>query len=138
MARLSGFVLHVMMLAALAQPALADTYLNCLINSIVMTSGPHGETSSTRKQHLSFQINDATKTIKFQDLQLKVRRFDQFRISAYREHTSFEIDRKNRTLQYASSITKNEITTIIVGSGSCQVAPFKRSTNKISSSGRLQ
>ena len=136
MARLSGFVLHMITLAALPQPALADTYLNCLINSSVIISGPHGETLSMRKQHLFFQINDATKTIKFQGKQLKVRRFDPLRITANGEHTSFEIDLKNHTLQYASSITKNGITTIIAGSGSCQLAPFKNRTNKISSRGR--
>jgi hypothetical protein len=112
------------MLAALAQPVLAGTHLNCATRKTVIMSGPSGDTSTVREEDLGFRVDDVTKTLTFlNDTSLTVRRLDRSWISAERDGIFYEFDRQNGTLSFAASITKDRITTIIVGSGRCEVAP---------------
>lgn len=84
---------------------------------------PHGETSSTKKLNLIFQVNDAAKTIKFLDhTALTVTRFDRFWISAEHDDVSYEFNRQDGTLSYASSTMRDGVATTIVGSGLCKSA----------------
>jgi len=53
---------------------------------------------------------------------LTVHRFDDHWISAARGDTSYELDRQNGNLAYASSTTKDGTATIIVASGHCEIA----------------
>ena len=52
----------------------------------------------------------------------RVRRFDDSWISAARGDMSYEFDRQNGNLTYASSTTKEGSATIIIGSGRCKIA----------------
>jgi hypothetical protein len=54
-------------LAALAQPALAHTHLNCSTRKVVLISAPTGETSSAREENLGFWVDDQVKTLTFLD-----------------------------------------------------------------------
>jgi len=124
MKRVSDCVVLTITLAALAQPVLAGTYLNCSTRRVVIISGPRGETSSTRKDDFAFQVDDAAKTLKFLDnTPLTITRLDRSWISANRDGIFYEFDRQDRTLSYAASTTKDGVTTTIVGSGRCEIAP---------------
>ena len=110
-------------LAALAQPVLARTYLNCSTRKVVIISAPSGDTSSRRDENLGFWIDDAAKTLTFVDnTPLSVTRLDRAWISADRDGIFYELDRQGGTLTYAASTTKDAITTTIVGSGRCEIA----------------
>jgi hypothetical protein len=112
-------------LAALAQPVGAGTQLSCSTKKVVIISAPSGETSSTREEDLSFWVDDAAKTLRFAgDGPLVVTQFGNYWISANGDGIFYEIDRQSGTLTYASSTTKDSVTTTIVGSGRCQVARF--------------
>jgi hypothetical protein len=112
-------------LAALAQPVVADTQLNCSTKKVVIIGAPSGETSSTREEILSFRVDDAAKTLRFAgDGPLAVTQFGNYWISANSDGIFYELDRQSGTLTYASSTTKDGVTTTIVGSGRCQVARF--------------
>ena len=52
---------------------------------------------------------------------LTVRRFDDHWITAVRGDVSYEFNRDNGNLAYASSTTKDGIATIIIRSGQCEV-----------------
>jgi len=54
---------------------------------------------------------------------LIIRRFDDRWISATRGDVSYELDRQDGNLTYASSTTKDGVTTIVIGSGRCKLAP---------------
>ena len=54
---------------------------------------------------------------------LTVHRFDDHWISAIRGDMSYELDRHNGNLTYASSTTKDGAATITIGSGRCEIAP---------------
>ena len=54
---------------------------------------------------------------------LTVTRLDQFWISANRDDIFYEFDRRDGILSYASSTTKDGVSTTIVGSGRCQTPP---------------
>ena len=56
------------------------------------------------------------------DMPLTVRRFDERWISVDRGDVPYEFDRQNGNLTYASSVTKNGVATIIIGSGRCKLA----------------
>jgi hypothetical protein len=115
-------------LAALAQPVLARTYLNCSTRKVVIISAPSGDTSSRRDENLGFWIDDAAKTLTFVDnTPLTVTRLDRAWISADRDGIFYEFDRQGRTLTYAASTTKDAVTTTIVGSGRCEItaAPMR-------------
>jgi hypothetical protein len=115
-------------LALLTAPALAATVVNCSTTKVTITSGLHGQASSTAKESLSFRIDAAAKTITFLNgTPLSVTRFDRARISAQYNDVSYEFDRQDSTLSYASSGTKDTTTTVIVGSGRCAVVKRRSS-----------
>ena len=67
---------------------------------------------------MTFWIDDAAKTFIFSDgRRLRVARFEQSWISASSEDIQYEFNRADRTLTYAGSTTKDNVTTTIVGSG---------------------
>jgi hypothetical protein len=108
-------------LVALAQPVLARTYLNCFARKVVLTSAPRGDTASTSEENLGFWVDDEVKTLTFQDnTPLNITRLDRLWISANRDDIYYELDRRDGTLTYASSTTKNGVSTTIVGSGRCE------------------
>jgi len=115
------------MLGVIILPALADTYLHCPSIKVVMTSGLHGETSSEKKEDLMFRLDDAAKTLEFtNNTPLTITRFDRSWISAESDGVSYEFDRQDGTLSFASSTMKDGVATTIVGSGRCQIATAPR------------
>ena len=52
---------------------------------------------------------------------LIVRRFDDRWIGAARDDVSYELDRQDGNSAYASSTTKGDVTTIIIGYGLCKL-----------------
>jgi hypothetical protein len=111
-------------LAVLAQPALARTYLNCSTRKVVLISAPSGDTSSAREEDLGFWVDDEAKTLTFLDnTPLTVTRLDRFWISADRDGIFYEFDRRDGNLTYASATTKDGVSTTIVGSGRCEAPP---------------
>ena len=109
-----------MALAVWTEPALARSYLNCLTKKVVIVEAPRGSTSSSIEESLGFWIDEAAKTLVLADGPLlTVRRFDDRWISATRGDMSYEFDRQNDNLTYASSTTKEGSATIIIGSGRC-------------------
>jgi hypothetical protein len=107
-------------LAALAQPVLARTHLNCSTRKVVLISAPTGDKSSAREENLSFWVDDEAKTLTFlDDTPLTVTRLDQFWIRADRDGIFYEFDRRDGNLSYASSTTKDGVSTTIIGSGRC-------------------
>ena len=118
-----GCALVVMALIGWTQSALARSYLNCLTKKVVIVDAPRGSTSSSVEEHFGFWIDEAAKTLVLADgTVLAVRRFDDHWISAARGDMSYELDRQNGNLTYASSTTKDGTATIIVGSGHCEIA----------------
>ena len=110
-------------LIALAQPALARSYLNCSARKVVMISTPSGDTSSTRKEEIAFVIDEAAKKLTFSDNRpLTVTRLDKYWISANRDGIIYEFDRQDGTLTYASSTMQDGVATTIVGSGQCAIS----------------
>jgi hypothetical protein len=72
---------------------------------------------------LGFQIDEVAKTIALADsTPLTVRRFDDRWISAARGDLSYEFDRQNGGLTYASSTMKDGVATTTIGSGHCETA----------------
>src|SRR5262245_18554173 len=111
-------------LAALAQPALARTQLNCSTRKVVLISAPAGDTSSAKEENLGFWVDDAARTVTFLDnTRLTVTRFDQSWISANRDGIFYEFDRRDGSLSFAGSTTKDGVSTTTVGSGRCQTPP---------------
>ena len=65
-----------------------------------------------------FWIDDAAKTFILSDgRRLRISRFDKSWISASSDDIQYEFNRTDRTLTYAGSTTKDNVTTTIVGSG---------------------
>jgi hypothetical protein len=119
-----GCGLLIIALAALAQPALARTQLNCSTRKVVLISAPTGDTSSVKEENLDFWVDDEARTVTFPDnTPLTVTRLDQFWISANRDAIFYEFERRDGTLSYASSTTKGGTSTTIVGLGLCQASP---------------
>jgi hypothetical protein len=111
-------------LADLSHPALARTYLNCTTREVVIVSGSSEESSSTKETNMSFWVDDIARTVMFADGRaLAATRFDDNRISASRDNSSYEFDRRNGTVSYATSTTEGRVTTVIVGSGRCESGP---------------
>jgi len=120
---MSNCIALMIALAALAQPVLARTYLNCSTRKVVIISSPSGDTTSRRDENLGFWVDDAAKTLTFVDnTSLTVTRLDRAWISADRDGIFYEFDRQGGTLTYAASTTKDDVTTTIVGSGRCEIA----------------
>ena len=106
-----------------AKPALARSYLNCSTKKVIIVDAPTGNSSFSTEENVGFLIDDAAKTMTLADgTPLIVRRFDDRWISAARGDVSYEIDRQNDILTYASSTTKGGTATIIIGSGRCKLA----------------
>ena len=123
MRRVTECSVLIIALTALAQPALARSYLNCSIRKVVMISAPSGDTSSTREEEIAFVIDEAAKKLTFSDNRpLTVTRLDKYWISANRDGTIYEFDRQDGTLTYASSTMQDGVTTTIVGSGQCAIS----------------
>jgi hypothetical protein len=115
--------LLLMAVAVWAEPALARSYLHCLTKTVVIVDAPTGTTSSSIEESLGFWIDEAAKTLVLADgTPLTVRRIDDRWISAARGDMSYELDRQNGNLAYASSTTKEGTATIIIGSGRCTTA----------------
>ena len=123
MRRVTECSVLIIALTALAQPALARSYLNCSTRKVVMISAPSGDTSSTREEEIAFVIDEAAKKLTFSDNKpLTVTRLDKYRISANRDGIIYEFDRQDGTLTYASSTMQDGVTTTIVGSGQCAIS----------------
>jgi hypothetical protein len=107
-----------------AEPALAaGSYLNCQTKKATIIDAPNGKSSLSTEENVGFWIDEAAKTITLEDgTPLIVRRFDDRWISAARGDESYEIDRQDGNLAYASSTTKDGVTTIIIGYGRCKLA----------------
>ena len=109
--------------AVWAEPALTRSYLNCLTRKVVIIDAPTGSTSSSIEENFGFWIDEVAKTLVLADgTPLTVRRFDSHWISAARDDMSYEFDRQNGNLTYASSTRKDAAETIIIGSGWCTIA----------------
>jgi hypothetical protein len=118
--RLIRWAVVILMIAVVARPVLAGTFLHCATTRVVIISASTGVTSSRSEDSLSFVIDDAAKTLTFADGEsLTVTRFDKNWISANRDDIFYEFNRQDGTLSYASATTKNNITSTIVGSGRC-------------------
>jgi hypothetical protein len=106
------------------EPALAvGNYLNCQTKKAIIIDAPKGKSSSSTEENLGFWIDEAAKTITLEDgTPLIVRRFDDRWIGAARDDVSYELDRQDGNLAYASSTTKDGVTTIIIGYGRCKLA----------------
>jgi hypothetical protein len=105
-----------------AGPALARSYLNCLTKKVVILDAPSGSTSSSIEENLGFWIDETAKTLVLADgTPLTIRRFDDHWISAARGDMSYEFDRQNDNLAYASSTMKDGAATIVIGSGRCEI-----------------
>ena len=103
-------------------PASARSYLNCLTKKVVIVDTPRGSTSSSIDEKIGFWVDEAAKTVVLADgMPLTVRRFDDHWITAARGDVSYEFNRDNGNLAYASSTTKDGIATIIIGSGQCEI-----------------
>jgi hypothetical protein len=112
-----------MAFAVLADTALARSYLNCSAKKVVIVDVPNGSTSSTIEENLSFWIDEQAKIVTLADgKMLVVHRFDDRWISAASGDVSYELDRQNGNLMYASSTIKDGVATTIVGAGRCTVA----------------
>jgi hypothetical protein len=115
--------LLLMAVAVWAEPAFARSYLRCLTKKVVIVDAPKGSTSAGVEDNFGFWIDEAGKTIVLADgAPLTVRRFDERWISATRGDVSYELDRQNGNLTYASSTMKDGTATIIIGSGRCALA----------------
>lgn len=117
---LAGCAVVAIMIVVVVRPVLARTQLHCSTTQVVIVSAPTGKTSSRSEENLSFVIDDTAKTVAFADGEsLAVTRFDGNWISANHDDILYEFDRQGGTLSYARSTTKNDTTSIIVGSGRC-------------------
>ena len=111
-------------LTAWTEPVLARSYLNCLATKVVIIDALNRSTSSSVQEHLGFWIDEAAKTIMLANgTSLTVRRFDDHWISAALGEFSYELDRENGNLSYASSTTMDGVAKITIGSGRCEIAP---------------
>jgi hypothetical protein len=74
-------------------------------------------------ENMGFWVDDVKKTIAFATgAPLIVRRFNDHAISAVGGDVSYEFNRDNDSLSYASTTTKNGTVTIIIGSGQSKFA----------------
>jgi hypothetical protein len=104
-------------------PASARSYLNCQTKKVIIVDTPRGSTSSSIDENIGFWIDAQAKTIALANGKpLTIRRFDDHAISAVGGDVSYEFNRDNDNLTYASTTTKNGIVTIIIGSGQCKIA----------------
>jgi hypothetical protein len=115
--------LLLMALTGWTEPALARSYLDCLTKKVVIVDAPSGSASSSVEEHSGFWIDETAKTLVLADgTPLTVHRSDDHWISAVRGDMSYELDRQDGNLTYASSTTKDGAATITIGSGRCEIA----------------
>ena len=127
MRRVTECVVLMIALTAMAQPAIALSYLSCSTRKVVMISAPRGDTSSTSEEQVVFALDEAAKTLTFSDNSpLTVTRLSKSWISANRDEVFYEFNRQDGTLTYASSTTQDGVTTTIVGAGQCAISPAPR------------
>jgi hypothetical protein len=89
-----------------AEPVSARNYLNCVSKKVIIVDAPSGSSSLSAEENIGFWIDEAAKIITLSDGgPLIVRRFDDRWISAARSDVSYEIDRQNDILTYASPTT---------------------------------
>src|SRR5262249_32684992 len=87
----------------------------------IIIDAPNGKSSLSTEENVGFWIDEAAKTITLEDgTPLIVRRFGDRWIGAARDDVSYELDRQDDILTYASSTTKDGVTTIIIGYGRCK------------------
>ena len=112
--------LLLMAFTVFTEPALAArSYLSCQTKKAIIIDAPNGKSSLSTEENVGFWIDEAAKTIALEDgTPLIVRRFDY----AARDDVSYELDRQDGNLAYASSTTKDGVTTIIIGYGRCKLA----------------
>jgi hypothetical protein len=66
-------------LTALAQPALARSYLNCSTRKVILISAPTGNSSATIEDEVAFVTDEAAKGLTFSDSRpLTVTRLDKY------------------------------------------------------------
>ncbi len=66
-------------LATLAEAAVARTELNCVTTRVIIRSDPGESRSARTVEHIDFFIDDAAKTLAFADGRpLRIKRFDDF------------------------------------------------------------
>jgi len=112
-----------MALAVWMESALARSYLNCLTKKVVIVDAPRGSTSSSTEENFGFWIDEATKIVTLADgKKLIIRRFDDHWVGAAIGDVSYELDRQNGNLSYASSTMKDGIATTMIGAGRCTLA----------------
>ena len=122
-----GRIAFVFMLADLATAAVARTDINCTIREVVVEEGSGNGASSIHEKSLSFWLDDASKTISLADgVALTVKRFDGNWVSAKHGSVSFEFDRRRQRVSYVSSTERDQVTTVIFGSGRCTSEPNRR------------
>jgi hypothetical protein len=116
--------LLLMAFAVCTEPALAArSYLSCQTKKAIIIDAPNGKSSLSTEENVGFWIDEAAKTITLEDgTPLIVRRFGDRWIGAARDDMSYELDRQDGNLAYASSTTKDGVTTIIIGYGRCKLA----------------
>jgi len=103
-------------------PASARSNLNCLTKKVVIVDTPRGSTSLSVDEKIGFWVDEAAKSVVLADgTPLRVRRFDDHWITAARGDVSYEFNRANGNLAFASSTTKDGVATIIIGSGQCEI-----------------
>jgi hypothetical protein len=117
-------VLALTAFAVLEESAFARSYLNCLAKKVVIVDAPKGTISSSTEENFGFWIDQPTKIVTLADgKKLSVRRFDEHWISVASGDVSYELDRQNGNLTYASATMKDGIATTIIGAGKCTLAP---------------
>ena len=100
----------------------ARTQFDCTTTKVIMTNKAGQKGLVQVEEHMTFWIDDAAKTFIFSDgRQLRVTRFDKSWISANSEDIQYEFNRVDGSLTYAGSMTKDNVTTTIVGSGRVDV-----------------
>ena len=93
----------------------------------MIVDAPRGSTSSSTEENFGFWIDEATKIVTLADgKKLIIRRFDDHWVSAAIGDVSYELDRQNGNLSYASSTMKDGIATTMIGAGRCTLGQFQR------------
>ena len=103
------------------------TQFDCASTKVIVTDKAGHKDSVQVEERVTFLIDDAAKIVIFSDgRRLRVARFDKSWISASSEDIQYEFNRADRTLTYAGSTTKDNVTTTIVGSGLCEDASTEK------------
>jgi hypothetical protein len=108
-------------LATLPEAALARTELNCVTTKVIIRTAPGEDISARTVEYMNFLIDDAAKALAFADGRpLRVKRFDDYWISAEGDDIQYEFNRSDGTLTYAGSMVEDNTAVTIVGSGRCE------------------